>query len=784
MRLLQLGATGELTLTRDISYDIPPYAILSHTWGTGLDDEVTLQDIKENKGEGKPGYQKILFCGQQAERDGLDYFWVDTCCIDKTSSADLTEAINSMFRWYQNAQKCYVYLADVSNSDREADEPARSTWKLAFRKSKWFSRGWTLQELIAPRTVEFFSSDCQRLGDKQSLAEMIHEITKIPINAFQGAPLAQFSIEDRISWSKGRATTRSEDKAYSLLGILDVSMTSIYGEGETKALERLRAKISLRSTSGVLKQLPVAAGAAYDSHAEEHNQQCLAGTRTEILSEIAKWVHDPSSKIIYWLNGMAGTGKSTISRTLAEQFSESNVLGATFFFKRGEGDVGGISKFFTTIVSQLIRQWPEMAEDVQAVTEEDPAIVSRAMREQFQKLIIDPVSEISFDTDQRRSCLIIVDALDECEPQEDVRSLINLLSSTKSLKGPRIKFFLTSRPELPIRMGFQAAKGTYQDFILHEVAQSEIEHDLTAYLKYELGKIREGFNQTGDDQLPANWPSQTALEILVQIAIPLFISAATISRFIADSQLGNPKEQLEKVLNYEASDELEFEMTYSPILYSMISNRKKTVCEQIVARFKTIVGSIIVLASPLSVFALARLLDCSTSKIDATLVKLHSVLNVPKLPNQPIRLLHLSFHDFLVDPARRDDQFWVDEKSVHKQLASQCLRVLVISLRTDICKVGAPGTPASSISEDEINTHISPELQYACRFWVYHLHESLPAALDTTGIWKFLSTHFLQWLEALSWMGRLSETLSMIKCLQAIIPVSVRDGCRMTMGLT
>ncbi|KAF3011345.1 hypothetical protein E8E14_006824 [Neopestalotiopsis sp. 37M] len=479
MRLLQLGAQGELILTRDISYDIPPYAILSHTWGTGLDDEVTLQDIKESKGEEKPGYQKILFCGQQAERDGLDYFWVDTCCIDKTSSAELTEAINSMFRWYQNAQKCYVYLADVSQSDRQADEPARSIWKLAFRKSKWFSRGWTLQELIAPRTVEFFSSDRQRLGDKQSLAEMIHEITRIPTNAFQGVSLAQFSVEERISWSKGRTTTRGEDKAYSLLGILDVSMTSIYGEGATKALERLRAKVSLRSTSGVLKQLPVAIGAAYDSHAEEHNQQCLEGTRTEILSEIAEWVHDPSSQTVYWLNGMAGTGKSTISRTLARQFSESYGLGATFFFKRGEGDVGGISKFFTTIASQLIQQWPGMARDVQAIIEADPAIVTRAMREQFQKLIIDPMSDISFDTDHHRSCLIIVDALDECEPQEDVQSLIKLLSTTKPLNSLHLKFFLTSRPELPIRMGFQAAQGTYKDFILHEVAQSAIEHDLT-----------------------------------------------------------------------------------------------------------------------------------------------------------------------------------------------------------------------------------------------------------------------------------------------------------------
>lgn len=117
MRLLQLGANDELTITRDIVPDSTPYAILSHTWGTGGDDEVTFQDVTQKKGKRKPGYQKILFCGKQAKRDGLKYFWVDTCCIDKTSSAELSEAINSMYRWYEKSERCYVYLDDVDGSD-------------------------------------------------------------------------------------------------------------------------------------------------------------------------------------------------------------------------------------------------------------------------------------------------------------------------------------------------------------------------------------------------------------------------------------------------------------------------------------------------------------------------------------------------------------------------------------------------------------------------------------------------------------------------------------------
>ncbi|ETS84947.1 hypothetical protein PFICI_02972 [Pestalotiopsis fici W106-1] len=242
MRLLQLGEGDELLLTRDLINHTLPYAILSHTWGQGDDDEVLFHDIINKTGKHKPGYQKILFCGRQARRDGLDYFWVDTCCIDKTSSAELSEAINSMYRWYQNAQRCYVYLSDVLPSSGPSEKDL-SHWKPSFHQSRWFNRGWTLQELIAPRHVSFFSSDGGWLGDKQSLEQEIHKITSIPVPALQGVSLSTFDTEERISWSVHRTTTRAEDKAYSLLGILGIHMPLIYGEGE-ESFDRLRAALS------------------------------------------------------------------------------------------------------------------------------------------------------------------------------------------------------------------------------------------------------------------------------------------------------------------------------------------------------------------------------------------------------------------------------------------------------------------------------------------------------------------------------------------------------------
>ena len=161
-----------------------------------------------------------------------------------------------MFRWYQNAVKCYVYLSDVSTKKRKAsDSSTEYAWEPAFRSSKWFTRGWTLQELVAPISVEFFFKDQEFLGDKRRLERQIHEITRIAVLALRGAPLSQFDIEDRLSWAKDRHTTREEDKAYSLFGIFDIQIPVLYGEGGKKALERLREEINKPLKDKAFKRL-------------------------------------------------------------------------------------------------------------------------------------------------------------------------------------------------------------------------------------------------------------------------------------------------------------------------------------------------------------------------------------------------------------------------------------------------------------------------------------------------------------------------------------------------
>ncbi|XP_014552054.1 hypothetical protein COCVIDRAFT_82402, partial [Bipolaris victoriae FI3] len=238
MRLLYSSDRG-FTLTEDlVGEHIPYYAILSHTW---QEQEVTLADLKGSRhgGRHKEGYRKLVFCAKQAALDGLEYFWVDTCCIDRSDSVTLEDAINSLSSYYQNAAKCYVYLSDVSTEGwSEISEESDCKWQLAFQQSRWFARSWTLQELLTSRSAEFFSREGQKLGDKNTLRQTLHEITGIATQALEGRPLAHFSVRERLSWAANRRATLEEDQVYSLLGIFGIKMTMMYGEGSWNACLR------------------------------------------------------------------------------------------------------------------------------------------------------------------------------------------------------------------------------------------------------------------------------------------------------------------------------------------------------------------------------------------------------------------------------------------------------------------------------------------------------------------------------------------------------------------
>jgi len=243
MRLIN---TSTLLLELFYGDNVPPYAILSHTWADGevsFPEFTKLSETKNNKTTSKAGYRKISTACEKARSDGHRYAWIDTCCIDKTSSAELTEAINSMFGWYGQSQVCYVYLSDFTLDT--ADVPSQEQFEAEFHQCRWFTRGWCLQELLAPRQLQFFNQKWQTIGTKSTLSRLISHITGVPVAVLFVPPrmeLQEFPIAARISWIAKRHTTRIEDMSYSLLGILDVNMPMLYGEGQ-KAFMRLQEEI-------------------------------------------------------------------------------------------------------------------------------------------------------------------------------------------------------------------------------------------------------------------------------------------------------------------------------------------------------------------------------------------------------------------------------------------------------------------------------------------------------------------------------------------------------------
>ncbi|KAF2650905.1 hypothetical protein K491DRAFT_113823 [Lophiostoma macrostomum CBS 122681] len=514
-----------------------------------------------------------------------------------------------------------------------------------------------------------------------------------------------------------------------------------------------------------LTKLPIAIGASFDSHADEHNARCLPNTRIDLLKNITDWANKKDGKPIFWLCGMAGTGKSTIARTAAEILDKDNKLGASFFFKKGEGERGNASRFFTTIATDLVAHEPGILPGIRKALDEDSALSQRALKDQFEKLILHPLSGVQQTHSTIPVWVIVIDALDECEREEDIQAILQLLTRAKDMQPVSLRVLVTSRPELHIRLGFkQIPNGTYQNLVLHEVAKNTIEHDIHLFYEHELSVIRDA------RMLSPDWPTADQIRALVDLAVPLFIFAATVCRYIG-TKGGHPEGYLSKVLAYQKSNFSQIDRTYLPILEQLLVEQEEDEKEAWLQAFRKLVGSIVVLESPLSIASLAHLLQVPQKEIACRLDALHSVLSVPNNQDIPVRLLHLSFRDFLVDRKRQGkNQFCIDARDTHKSLASFCLELMSgpDGLRRDICNLSGLGTVRSEIDEGTVTRYLSPELQYACRYWVNHLQQSQQKIADRDATYLFLQKHFLHWFEAMSLMKESNRCIHLLTNLQAL----------------
>ncbi|OAG03713.1 kinesin light chain [Paraphaeosphaeria sporulosa] len=349
MRLLYFDSFRRPTSADFSRKTIPPYAILSHTWG---DDEFLFEDLVNGTGKSKAGYEKIMFCGEQATRDSLQYFWVDTCCIDKWKITELSHAINSMFRWYKNAAKCYAFLSDVSAPTPDA-QLHQDTWEASFRKSRWFTRGWTLQELLAPASIDFFSLEGQRIGDRASLEQQICEITRIPVTALRGDGLDQFSVPERMSWMAGRQTKEEEDMAYSLIGLVAVSMEFRYGEGKERAFNRLQEEIGKANTTPFLVPF---------------NQNARFIGRTLQLAELERKLFVGTSATKVAITGPGGIGKTQLALALAYRIRQECKNCSVFWISAR--DKASIHQGYAHIARRLaIPGWDDEKTDVKKLVQ-------------------------------------------------------------------------------------------------------------------------------------------------------------------------------------------------------------------------------------------------------------------------------------------------------------------------------------------------------------------------------------------------------------------------------
>jgi hypothetical protein len=466
---------------------------------------------------------------------------------------------------------------------------------------------------------------------------------------------------------------------------------------------------------------------------------------------------------------MAGTGKSTIARTVADKYSEQKRLGASFFFSRDSGDINHAGKFFASIAVQLANISDVLSRYICEAIQRQRDIANKSLRDQWKRLVYEPLSKMEAQS-LASPLLLVIDALDECDDDNDIELILQLLAEAQDLRKIRLRIFLTSRAERPIRNGFTRIPETkHHDFILHNISSSVIENDLLIFLHSELKEIRQA------GALPTDWPGEEDTKLLIKSASGLFIYVATACRFLKDSI--SPDERFPLVLQGDFGDSSPLErldQIYAQVLKSSVwRNCHERDKEERSDLFRQVMGSLVILFDPLSSAALSTLLDLQSRKTKVLLELLHSVLNIPESLVAPVRLMHPSFHDFLLDKQRcQDQQFWVNEKEAHRMLAVSCLRLMSEHLKRDICGLNSPGALVTEVHDDLITKCLPKELQYACRYWVEHLRRSEACLGDNVQVHHFLQKHFLHWLEALALMGKISDGAIMLSVLESILTVS------------
>ncbi|KAF9645947.1 hypothetical protein BDM02DRAFT_3062746, partial [Thelephora ganbajun] len=490
-------------------------------------------------------------------------------------------------------------------------------------------------------------------------------------------------------------------------------------------------------------------------------------TRETVLNEIEWWARDFEKSPVFWLNGLAGTGKSTIAQTVSERVFADGLLGASFFCSRDFEDRSDIHLIFPTLAFQLAHKYPTFRSVLVPLLRSNPDIVHESLMSQMEELIVEPLKSADVWT------VIVIDALDECKDEEPSSAILSVLGRFVE-QIPKVKFFITGRPEPRINAGFRLPLlvDSTNVFILHDVHPSLINSDIRLFLKHELSEVARRHRLE-------RWPSDEHIDLLCCRAGGLFVYAVATVRFL-DSRIHLPKRRLEVIVNlpectahegktrFNPKSKTTLDLLYTSILKVAFSEDEEDM--EVDCKVRSTIGAVVLVVNPLPPSGIAELTGLDPNEVTQFLMLLQSLLAFDEDSSRPVKPFHKSFPDFITDPSRcTDTRFWVSPKVLHLELAMNCLRVMNDGLERNLLSL--PDYALNSEVEDleaRTDDRISDALRYACRSWHSHLTKTEGDVADVIPLLRvFLEEKFLAWLEVVSVLGAVGGA---IVALERLIP--------------
>ena len=494
---------------------------------------------------------------------------------------------------------------------------------------------------------------------------------------------------------------------------------------------------------------------------------CLKGTRIAVLDEIELWTRDPNRPPVYWLNGLAGTGKSAIAQTIAERMFADGRLGGSFFCSRDFADRGNLQLIFPTLAVQLARKYPEFRSSLVPLVRSDPECATESLYNQMRRMIVGPLKESGIST------VIVIDALDECRDEEPESVILSALGWFAS-EIPGVKFFLTGRPEPHIRRGFNLPEmvEARDVFVLHEIESSEIGGDMRRLFNHwfaDITRRRRGLN---------GWPTTEQLDRLCERAAGLFVYAMATIKFVDGD---SPRDRLDLLLQSPESSAREgrtkfgtnvtLDSLYTSILQQAFGDNDPEDDLSVLS----ILGAVILAANPLSPSVIATLLGFDTEAVFFHLSSLHSLLILQEDVDDSVLPFHKSFPDFITNPTRcTNERFHVSPSDHHQELLVECLNLMGRMLEENMCDL-PDGVRNDGVNDLEERAYlcIDESLKYACQSWHKHLIDEHMARVPgvTSALHQFLEKKFLCWLEVLSVFGSVREAVDALGTAAKLLEV-------------